>query len=148
MIIASVRYDEQCFLCVVCTFHFAEAQINSIQQSRLPLRRRIHQSVLQIFYTGRERTGQLRPVVKINQQELVLRVCSAEKLYRGGPGFFDLVAHAPAHIENHADRDGHILARKAQNFLLHSVFEYAEVALFQPGHKPPIRIRHGNVDQR
>ena len=148
MIIASVRYDEQCFLCVVCAFHFAEAQINSIQQSRLPVRGRKHQPVLQIFDAGCERAGQLRAIVEINQEKLVFRIRGMEKLNRRLPGSFNLVAHAPAHIENHADRDGHILARKAQNFLLHSVFEYAEVALFQPGHKPPIRIRHGNVDQR
>ena len=54
MIIASVGYDEQRFLCVVCPFHLTQAQINSVQQRRLAARRGKHQTALQFFHAGSE----------------------------------------------------------------------------------------------
>ena len=40
VIIASVRYDEQSFLCVVCSFHLAEAEINAVRKERSARARR------------------------------------------------------------------------------------------------------------
>ncbi len=92
MIIASVRYDEQGFLCVVCSPHLAQSQINAVQQRRHAVRGREHQAVLQFVDAGGERADQLRAVVEIHQEKFILRVRGAEKLHGGLPRLFDLVA--------------------------------------------------------
>ena len=125
MIIASIRYDEQRLLCVVCSFHLAQAQINSVEQSRFSMRRSKHQMILQFFDAPGERTRELRAVVEIDQEKFVLRIRGAEELHRRQPRFFNLVGHAAAHIENHADGNRHVFAGEAHNFLLAVVFEYA-----------------------
>jgi hypothetical protein len=49
VIIAPVGYDEQRLLCVVCSLHLAETQVNSIEQRRLTFCRGKHQAVLQLL---------------------------------------------------------------------------------------------------
>src|SRR5580693_1768358 len=103
MIVASIRNDEQSFLCVVCSFHLAQAEIDSIKQGRQTMSRRVHQSILHFFDAGRERTYELSPVVEVDQEEFILRVGGAEELHGSDPRFVDLIRHAATHIENDTD---------------------------------------------
>ena len=148
MIIASVRYDEQRLLCVVCSFHLAEAQVDAIEQRGLSARRSKHQMILQFLHAAGEGARQLRAIVEIDQQKFVLRIRGAEELHGRQARFLDLVGHAAAHVENHADRNRHIFAGETHDFLLDVVFEYAEILLLQPGDQSPVGIRHRYVHQR
>ena len=48
VIIAPIRYDEQSFLCVVCSFHLAQAEINAVVKSRQSVGGGVHQAILQV----------------------------------------------------------------------------------------------------
>ncbi len=140
MIIASVRYDEQRFLRVVCPFHLAQAEINAIEQGRLALGGGEHQVALQFFDAGGEGIRQLGAVVEIDQQKFVLRIRGAEELHGGEARLFDLVGHAGAHVKDHADGDGHVLAGEAHDFLFDVVFEDAEVLLLEAGNQAAVGV--------
>ena len=147
MIIASVRYDEQRVLGVVCSFHLAQAQINSVQQRRLSMRRRKHHVILQFLHAAGKRTGQLGAVVEIHKKKFILRIRGAEKLHRRQARLFHLVRHAAAHVENHADGNRHVLAGEAHDFLLAVVLKDAEIFLLQAGDQPPVGVRHRDRNQ-
>ena len=90
----------------------------------------------------------LRAVVEIDQEKFVLRIRRAEKLAGGEARLLDFVAHAAAHVENHADGNRDVLARKINDFLLDAVFEDSEIFLLEPGNDAVHRIGNGHIYER
>src|SRR2546428_2687844 len=147
MIIASVGYNEQGPFGVVCTPHLAQAQVDGIEQGGAAVRRGVHQARLQLLDTVGEAAGQLRPVVETHQEEFILRACSLEELHGRQPRLVHFVGHTAAQIEDHADRNGHILAGEVHHLLFRAVFKDAEVLLFEAGHQAIKGIGDCDVDQ-
>src|SRR5215472_604770 len=149
MIIAPIGYDEQSFLCVVCSLHLAQAEINSIEEGGHSARGREHQPILQVFHASGERADELCTIVEIHEEEFILRIGGAKELHGGHARFLDLVGHTAAHIEDNPNGNGNILALEADDFLFEVALKNAEIFSLEAGDQAAVGIghRHGNHRQ-
>jgi hypothetical protein len=93
--------------------------------------------------------GQIRahPLVELHQEKFVIRIRGLKKLYDRFTGAFDLAAHAAAHIEDYAQGNRRILARKMADILHFLALKYAEVLLVQTRHQAVHGIGNGHRNQ-
>ena len=63
------------------------------------------------------------------------------------PRLVYFIGHAPAHIKNDANRDRHVFARKADDFLRDAVLEYVEIIFVEAGHQAVVGVGDGDVHQ-
>src|SRR6266700_5700777 len=104
-------------------------------------------TTLYIFDRFGEIRSKLGTVVERDHEELVLRVRGLEELNDGFARLLDLVIHTPAHIENHAERDGSIFTGKVLYFLQLAAFQYGKVFLVQAGDNAVPVVGNGYVHQ-
>ena len=135
VIVPSIRDDEQRLLREFRLPHFADAQIDGIQQGRASLGNGVHQFALDVFHRLREVRNFLGFVGERDHEEFVLGVGRLEKLHYRLPRPLDFAAHAATHIEDYAQRHGCILAGKMLDLLLVLAFEDGKVILVQPGNQ-------------
>src|SRR5215469_3756298 len=135
MIIPSIGKNQQGTLGVMCTPHLAETQIDGVQERRAATRGGHQHAALQVFHAVGKRAGKFGSFVEGHQKELVLRIRGLKELQRGFARLVDLVGHAAAEIENHADGDGHIFGGKGDDLLLDVVLKYAEIVLLEAGNE-------------
>ena len=136
MVVAAVGDDQQSLLRILGLPHFRDAEVNGVQQRGAALGNGVEQLPLNIIYRTGEVGEFLRLIGEGDHEELVLRIGGLEKLDHCLAGAVDLAAHAPAHVEDHADRNRRVLAGKRLDFLQVFAFENVEVIAIQAGDQP------------
>src|SRR5579883_3410054 len=147
MIIPSIGKNQQGTLGVTCTPHLTEAKIDGVEQGGAAMRRSNHHAGLQVFDAVGESTGQLRALVKGDQEKFILGVGGLEELQSGFAGLVDFVGHAAAEIEDNANGNGYVFGGKGNHLLLDVVFKDAKVVRVQSGDESIERIGDGYVHQ-
>ena len=89
-----------------------------IKQSGAPLGNGVYEFSLDVFDGLGEIGNLLRLVSKGDHEEFVLRIRCFEEFDDRFAGPFDFAAHAAAHIEDDAERDGSIFTGKMADILL------------------------------
>src|SRR6185437_14402751 len=69
MIIASIRYDEQSFSRVACSFHLAHPQIHCVKERRHSFWRAEKQAVLQFLNAACKHRRQFRAIGEIHKEK-------------------------------------------------------------------------------
>jgi hypothetical protein len=103
-VIAAIGDDDQRLARVMRFFHCVEGEIDPVEQSSSSLGLRERESVLDLLETMRDGIYQFGPVVELNEESFIFRVGGFEEFGYGLAGFLQLGAHAPAGIEDDADR--------------------------------------------
>ena len=147
VVVTTIRDDEQRLLWVFRLVHFADAEVNGIQQSRPALWHCVHQLTLDIFDGRGEVRHLLRLVRESNHEEFILRIGGLEEFDDCLPGALNLTAHAAAHVEDHANRNRSILAGKCADFLRFLILVYLEIFLVESGYQAIHRIGNGDRHQ-
>ena len=91
MVVASVGDDEQRLAICRAFLHFAQAQVDRIQQRGLAARPHRNQAILQIFELRGKGRDEVRPLAEIDQHELILRIGCLEELQGCFLGLLDFV---------------------------------------------------------
>src|ERR1700722_5835929 len=88
-------------------------------------------SVVDLVGVGCKRDRQFRPVAKLDEEELVLRIGRLEECGGRLSGLLDLVSHAAAVVEQQADRQGRVFEREIRDGLFYAVFKDLEIRFMQ-----------------
>jgi hypothetical protein len=147
MIVSPIRYDEQGPFGVLCTPHFAQTEVDGVEEGGSSFRGGQHHAVLEIFHAVGKFAGQFRTFVKADEEEFVCRVGGFEELNGGFPRLAYFIAHASTDIENYANRDWHIFRGEGFDFLLDVVLKHPEVILLKSGDKAVVRVSDGYIDE-
>ena len=110
VVVPTIGYDQQRLLREFRLPHFADPQVNGIQQRRAAFGHCVHQFPLDLLDRLREIRDLLRFIGKCDHEKFVLRVGGLEELHNRFARPLDLAAHAAAHVEDHAQRNRSILA--------------------------------------
>ena len=91
------------------------------------------------------RVVQVRGVVEVDDEDLVVAVGILNQRQRGGFDLFELVAHAAAVVDHQAEGDRNVFALKSADLLLDLVFVDREGGLRKRGHQMAGLIDHRGV---
>ena len=84
--------------------HLLNAHVNCVEKSGPPLCICKHQTALNVFNRVREIGQKFRLFVEADHEKLVVRIRRLEELNHRLLALVDLVVHASAEIEDHAER--------------------------------------------
>ena len=135
MIVSTIGNNQKCLLWIFCLAHFADTQINGIEQRRPAFWDREEQPALHIV-SG---LGKVRYLVRLvrerDHEELVLRIGGLEEFLYSFASALNLAAHAAAHVENYAQRNRRVLTREMADILLVLAFKNLEIFFVQASHQ-------------
>src|ERR1700676_2927516 len=127
MIIASIGKDEQGTFWIMCAAHFAEPEIDGVEERGATSGHAHHHAALQVFDAVGEGAGKLGAFGETDQEEFVLGISGFKKLQGSFARLVHFVAHAAAHVEDYADRNRYVFGGEGDDFLLDVVFVDAKV---------------------
>src|SRR4029077_1794647 len=102
-------------------------QVNGVEKRRAPLGLGEGKAVLDLFETGGKAHHQLRTVVELDQEELVLGIGGLEELRGGLARLVEFGSHAAADVEHQADRQRSVFTGEVGHFLLALVLKEAKI---------------------
>jgi len=119
------------FFRIAARLQFFEPYVYSIVHRCHALCGREDQLTLKFGDIRGEVGGDFGAVRELHKEKFVFGIACFQECYRGIASRCDLVLHAAADIENHADADGNIFRREVCNLLLDLVFPDLKVFLVE-----------------
>ena len=147
VIVASIGQNEQRAPPVTCLAHLTEPQINGVKERCATLGCGQHHLALEVFNAVGKGAGEFGALIEAHKKEFVIGISSLEELDNCLTRTGNLVAHAAAVIEDHADRNGNVFRGKGRDLLFNIVFKHAEVSGIETRNLAIVGIGDRHIDQ-